>query len=492
MTDADEPAVRSVTTDGVTIEKSLAEDRFPVPAVEFQISSDNDREIEIRVTDVIPEEVPMDHIGFHPDFESDRWTAFSDHRVRFERTLDPGEDVETVYGIRDDGDFDPDEFLSDPSISTTDPERAAIGMDGPNVEDLLANGLPEDADGLVREFIEENEDAFAEEGDFAADADAPASPFEESDAVEEAFEDAMDPIGSEGESAGGEEDGVTTERSGGGNGAEESAERTFDADAMEPGPADDDLFRDPTEADVNASQEPARDGFDEDRAGQEGPSTTVPTTDSQDVAKALLADLKSGAVDQEVRDALREELVGGEGSQSMEIRLSHVQSRLEEISAYTDALEAFIDDHGTASVIETLDEEMDELSETVETLEADIRQERQERKDVAGRLQAVEGKVAGISAVDEDLTEVRSQLDTLESRLGSTDGKVEDTVEDLGAIRSEVRALSDDVAELSSRLDDFEAVAATVEDLESEIADLDDDIDALEAWRDTVSEAFGG
>ena len=492
MTDADEPAVRRVTTDGITVEKSLAEDRFPVPAVQFQIASDVDREVELRVTDEIPDAVPMDHIGFHPDFESDNWTAFSDHRVRYERVLDPGEELETVYGIRDDESFDHDAFLTDPSVATTDPEQGAVGIDGTNVQELLGDGIPEDADGLVREMFAGEDGGI--DGDLNPEMDTNGhDPFgEDSTGNDDAIDPEPDSIGTEDESSAD----MNIEMNDVGDIADPRDEggTPFEDEEMPEAPSDDALFRDAQPADDDPLDDSS--GLETEEETPEH-STSEPTTEpgrpsSDDVAAALLADLRSGAVDDEVRDALRDELIGGEVPPSMEVRLRHVQSRVEDLSAYTDALESFIDEQGTASVIQELDTEIDSIAESVATLESELEGERRERAEVTDRLEDIESQVTGIAAVDEDLSEVRSQLDAFESRLGSMEGEVDETAEDLGAIRSEVRALSEDVAEVSERMDEFEAVAASVEDLKDEVEEIEGDIDSLESWQDTVSDAFGG
>lgn len=488
MTDADEPAVRRVTTDGITVEKSLAEDRFPVPAVQFQIASDIDREVELRVTDEIPDEVPMDHIGFHPDFESDNWTAFSDHRVRYERVLDPGEELETVYGLRDDESFDHDAFLTDPSVATTDPEQGAMGIDGVDVQELLGDGIPEDADGLVREMFAGEDGGI--DGDLTPEMETNGhDPFDtDSTGTDDAIDPEPDSIRSEDESTADMDVGM--DDVGDMTDLPDEAGTPFEDQEMPESPADDALFRETQPADDDPLDNPSGQETEEETLDP-SPSDPGPPS-SDDVAAALLADLRSGAVDDEVREALRDELIGGEVPPSMEVRLRHVQSRVEDLAAYTDALESFIDEQGTASVIQELDTEIDSIAESVATLESELKAERNERAEVEDRIVDIESQVTEISAVDEELSEVRSKIDDLGSRLGSTEGDVEETAEDLGAIRSEVRALSEDVAEVSERMDEFEAVAASVEDLKDEVTEIEDDIDSLESWQDTVSDAFGG
>ncbi|MFC6771535.1 hypothetical protein ACFQDD_08415, partial [Halorubrum pallidum] len=130
----------TVNEDGVRVEKSFTEDAFPVPAVRYDLTSNREDAVRVRIVDQIPESFPMDRIGFHPEYESDNWTAYKDHRVEFERVLEPGEAVETVFGIRDD-DPDLDGFLETPVI-----EHVPVGEE---IEDVLGAG---DTDA-VREVL---------------------------------------------------------------------------------------------------------------------------------------------------------------------------------------------------------------------------------------------------------------------------------------------------------------------------------------------------
>jgi len=108
--------------------------------VTYTLSSTREEPVRVRIVDRIPESFPMDRIGFHPEYESENWTAYKDNRVEFERVIDPDETVETVFGIRDD-DPDVDGFLGTPVI-----EHVPAGEE---IEDVLGAG---DTDA-VREVL---------------------------------------------------------------------------------------------------------------------------------------------------------------------------------------------------------------------------------------------------------------------------------------------------------------------------------------------------
>jgi len=92
MSERTAEATTTVDEDGIRVEKSFTDDAFPVPAVMYELSSTREDPVRVRIVDRIPESFPMDRIGFHPEYESENWTAYKDHRVEFERVVDPGDD----------------------------------------------------------------------------------------------------------------------------------------------------------------------------------------------------------------------------------------------------------------------------------------------------------------------------------------------------------------------------------------------------------------
>src|SRR6056297_3474033 len=168
----------TVSNDGISVEKTVTAEEFPVPAVVFRIESTGSESAHVRLTDQIPESFPMERVGFHPEFESDRWTAYKDHRVEFERDLDAGEELKTVYGIRTDDMSDLRSFLIEPSVkelTTQEQEQAADieGVLGPDNSQLVRDVLSGDRSSLPG--VDDAEDPLAgDDADpLAGDADDP-------------------------------------------------------------------------------------------------------------------------------------------------------------------------------------------------------------------------------------------------------------------------------------------------------------------------------
>lgn len=179
---ADSQEAVEVETDGVTVRKTLVTEEFPVPTVRFELESARDIAVTVRLREYVPNEFSMDAIGFHPDYESDNWTAYQDRRIEFVRDLEPDETAVTIYGIRSEDDADLAAFMVEPEIVDVEAKDA-----GEAVEEIVDPGR----DQALRESIAPDEPT-------EADADVPAevpTP-EEAPAAEEPSEPAPASTGS--------------------------------------------------------------------------------------------------------------------------------------------------------------------------------------------------------------------------------------------------------------------------------------------------------
>lgn len=271
-----------------------------------------------------------------------------------------------------------------------------------------------------------------------------------------------------------------------------------------------------------AASEPVEDGV------AEADGWTRPDTDpapegasrrregTESLAAALAAEVRTGAADESDVAMLREALDVESGG-STEAQLRDLQSGLADLRAYTDGLEAFLDENGTADQllgalradVERLDAALvsatDRLSDHDDQLAAVEREAEAVRSDVGGlhaELEELRGSVAGIQGrldtvaetgvnMEDDLGATRKRLGDLEERLedglGRLDGRVEDVVDEVDALRGDLSdarqetpdstserlaALEDDVDGLADAVDE---VADVQERLQSVFADGADD-----------------
>jgi len=427
----------SVTTGEVRVGKAFEADRFPVPAIAFEIESLADEPIRIRLVDDIPESFPMEGVGFHPDHEGDNWTAYRDNRVAYERTLDPGESVLTVYGIRIDDPEEADDFLGDPEIEliehgeaaatgdvlgreTTQVVRDALsGDESSDLGDLEAGSLLDDAPAPR----DRNADAVSVTG--ARDESVTAVDVDESpdadETVAESTDDAVDADDADDDDA---------------------------ADAVPSGAAAEAL--DPRAGDDVTGEEPDRETETEaDAAGGVGAAASP----VESVAATLAAEIRAGTVDDDDL-AVLQEAFEGEVPTSVDVRVGRLQSQIEDLLAYRDALADFLDENGTAEeVVGEVNEELHALTDRVDSLEASLAEADDDRAAIREEVSSLTDRVDGvgdrIGTIEADLDGVQSTAETLEER--------------------------------------FDAV----EELESDVEDIEAELDDLRDFRDRLSSAFG-
>lgn len=101
-----------VAGDDLTVSKRLDSERFEHIGLVYEIRSDRATPVHIRLSDTVPESIP---VGFHPQFYGSDW-SMDDRTVVFERTLDPGEELTTLYGLGTGADDSPDRFRTEPTV----------------------------------------------------------------------------------------------------------------------------------------------------------------------------------------------------------------------------------------------------------------------------------------------------------------------------------------------------------------------------------------
>ena len=471
MADPESDPSVSVSADEVRVGKAFEADRFPVPAIAFEIESLAEEPIRIRLVDHIPESFAMEGVGFHPDYDSDNWTAYRDHRVAYERTLDPGESVLTVYGIRIDDPSEAESFLDEPTIELVetddDPDAGdVLGRETTQVvRDALSSGGEDglsdlDAGSLL------GDEAEADIPDAESEADAGG---EADEATDDEADEAPDPreLADDLDSAmrAGDED-VTrietadeseTDEDGTGDevGGDADAEGAADADDADDAETDaegaDDAETDADDESVHSSAAAeALDPRDSPVAGEH--DTSAPAADS--VAAALAAEIREGRVDDDDLSVLREALaaeIETDASASVDARIARLQSEVADLLAYSDALADFLDENGTAEdVLGEVSEDVTELSDRVDTLADEV-----------------------------------SAAETERTALGD---EVSDLAEDVTAVSDRIEGLDADLGAAVDRLDERRDA---VESIETDVEALREEIDDLQTFRDRLSDAFG-
>jgi len=457
----------TVASDGVAVVKRFEEDEFPVPAIAFKFQSRRDEEVTVRLRDRVPDGVAVEDLGFHPEYGSEYWTVDQD-QIRFERAMEAGGEYTTVYGIRATGTDDVEQFLTEPEIEQVDP---------PLPEDAQEGGeevVPESDDDVVREVI-------AGEAEDMPDQD------DQEDTTDEEVEtlDLKDPNQADEATAGDGASGTAVAGGGGDSGGSTDGGGTGGGDAG-------------------------------------GASVDV---DGSNLVTALAAEIRQNNVSAEDVKLLRQafEIAGQEGG-SVVARIQRLQSDVSDLRAYTDALEEFLDESGTAKqVIEGFESDIEELESHLAQVQSKMGENSKEVASVSEEVSNLETAVSNVQDdvdgfVDElddvgaDVEDVRTivrdvrdtvdavsaEVDEVREEVDGVDTDVTDVRQDLEGVRQDVDGVTGDVDEIQDAIDD---VQNEVDDLRADVADVDveerldhlaQEIEDLQEWQDQIKETFGG
>jgi hypothetical protein len=314
--DEDDPI--RIDTEGITVTKRYEPDDFAVPTISFEIRSTRKQPGRIRLEERVPDEFPIKGIGFHPDYDSERWTAHAEGRLVFESRIEPETTLITVYGIRIEDDEEAAKFMSEPELTVQGIESAGSAHSGSM--EIVADGA----------------------------GDAIPVPVSH----------------------------VTTV------------------------------------------------------------GTESTTTETAGVGATLAAELRAGTLSDADRTTLADALFESE-SESERVQLTHLQSRVSELEAYTEAFESFLDDNGTG-----------------EQLVAELQD----------GLKELRGEVGSIdSSIDEALTKQTEGIDALESDLDA----------------------------MEATLGDHDDLAADIDAVSDDLDAIYEEVDELRTWREQLGVAFG-
>jgi len=399
------------TSDGVTVVKRFEEDEFPVPAIAFEFTSERDEPVQVTMTDAVPDGVAVEDLGFHPEYGSEYWTIDED-RITFERELEANTEYTTVYGIRATGTEDVEKFLTVPEITNVDPpiDEAGAAEDDGEADEVI----PESDDDVVRDVISGESD------------DVPGLD-EESDEEIETL-DLADP------------------NDGG-------------ASASQPAP-------EPAEgASESADEQAAESSADTDGTSDDA----VAAVSGDTLVEALAAEIRQNNVSAEDVKLLRQafEIAGQEGG-SIQARVERLQTDVADLRAYSDAMEEFLDDNGTAQQL------LDEFESDIEAIES-----------------SVDDMEATVEDNSEEVAAISDEVSSLGSDVAEIGGDLEDVSDDVDSVEGTVADLEDSLSELEETVDDLQE-SVTDEDVGDRLEDIEGDLEDLQTWQEQIKETFGG
>jgi peptidoglycan hydrolase CwlO-like protein len=205
----------------------------------------------------------------------------------------------------------------------------------------------------------------------------------------------------------------------------------------------------------------------DEAAANVGPSATP---EPAALAAALAEAVRADAVADEDLETLRDAIGTGESvPTSVQVRIDRLQTQVQDLAAYTDALEMFLDEEG-------------EGPEAVAGFRADLDEVSAEVAELTAAVESLDERVVDVESTADGTA---AEVETLSRDLDALDEEVTTVSEDLGGLDEEVETLSDDVGELD---EEVETLSGDVEALDEEVTTVSEDLDALDEEVTAVSE----
>lgn len=192
---------------------------------------------------------------------------------------------------------------------------------------------------------------------------------------------------------------------------------------------------------------------------QELTDTAVPNVQSDQsgedsLLQQLIAEIEQEPAQSQAVDQVREAFQTT-GSRSETLRLQHVQSRMDDFSAYISSFEEFIDEFGTLSEFATdLHADIDELHYSITAIQEEIDSLETEVNDFKSDLTVVEGT---IDRIESDVQETTTELDQMSEEFNA---KFAEQVGRQDALKSELESLD---TKIESEINNWETLASDFE-----------------------------
>jgi len=395
----------TVRRDGVQLRKYYDEEEFQLPSIVYRFDSERSAAVEVRIVETLPDGIGPADVGFHNELGRDSWTL-TENSLVWDGTIEPDGSERAVYALRPELEYDIGALTREPDTFTV---NATAGV--------TAQPAQAEAGGFTRSAGPSGDGEDAEpEGDGSTATDREVATWEDdSPAAAESSERAA-------------LDGATEGT------APDGGEATTDDDGTA----------------ATGGDEPDEDASADSDGDAESVSSDV-RTDEQSLVDRLVTELRAGTVSEENRRYLEQEF-GSQPSGSVDARLNTLQAEVADLAAYTDALEAFLDENGTP----------EQLTETVEV-----------------RLDAVE---ADLETVEVTVADHEAELSMLREELRGLRDELDSVSVDLSSVADEVEALSADLSDIEG--------AASTDDIEDRIAEVEDELADVCEFTSALEEAL--
>jgi chaperonin cofactor prefoldin/uncharacterized protein YegP (UPF0339 family) len=265
---------------------------------------------------------------------------------------------------------------------------------------------------------------------------------------------------------------------------------TTDPSMAEPSTADETADREPpvtpsTADEIVASEPPVSSAMTNETGGSEPPAETTVSS-----ASGLFQKLSEREMTDEQQAKIAEKL-GIESPEHVSVKIQQLQSQVADLMAYTDALEAFLDEHGTAdSVLNGVEADIDDVQSHLGTLSTRVDETTHTQSDISDRLEAVETELTAVSDKADQIDQVRQQVETNTNRLETTTDRLDETEDGVihlaERLTETTERLEDDISENRSEIETLQQLEG--QRLQRDIKQEVDEIEDIHRLKDVLSE----
>lgn len=455
-------------------EPERREDGF---VVTYTIVSSSEESLSISFDDEFEITEP-ENVGFHRDHAPDSWNADSEC-ISVEHALQPDQESRLMLGIvAGDNSVPTSAVMTRPEITNIESVEGNVASSGNEATDdpslyerakksLMAGNSASSSGGRGADKLEADEDDL-EGADERLELDEPSEDLDLNLPEETGVGNESEELGVRNEPEevkAGNEDATqpsdSTEED-----IDESSSLDEDVKDSKRGKQAD-SGPEPLELELDEPIDEPADGSESGSEGllpngsDDGISPNEPNDRSESVCTLLVEEFESGSISEEDLDALREHLSvessrsdgtdrgsAEDVSRSDKLRLAHVQSRLDDLSAYVEMFERFIDERGTfQEFADEADEAIDEIETELEALDASVDALQTEQSATEEDVETLRDRLG------EQETTFEAEFETLERRQETTDSRLDQLEVELEAEFDEIR----------TQLDQFEQLAEALE-----------------------------
>lgn len=174
--------------------------------------------------------------------------------------------------------------------------------------------------------------------------------------------------------------------------------------------------------------------------------------DEEPLLERAVAEIEAGDVSDATLQSFSEALYEEQYPRSVDARVKQLQADVADLRAYTEALEAFLDDHGSADeVIDRFEARMDSFEDTVNSLES---------------TDETQGKV--LATHHQEIQDMQERLETMST--------------DIATVEDEVAGISTDVADLDTKLNEY--------DIDTRLTAIEQELDEIATLQENLKSVF--